>query len=113
VLAEDEGVDGARLDPERVGEQVPQAGGVEHGPGTDHPLGRQVELLLRDLRQDVHRVGGHQQDALETPLDELADAVADHAGVGFEQVQARRRAAAGFVGRARRDYGDGARAASS
>jgi len=87
VLPDDVGVHRPRLNPELFREQPAQPRRVDERARPDHLARRQAGGLLRDLRQDVHRVGRHDEDAGEPFSLEPAHDVADDAHVLGQEIE--------------------------
>ena len=64
MLADDVGVDAARIDAAVLAEEMAEPCGVEDGPRSDHALRQQSRELPRREGQHVHRVGGDEQHGL-------------------------------------------------
>ena len=104
VLADDARVYVARIHAEVLAQDVLEARGVEHGARPDHAVLRHARQLERHVRENVHRVRHHQQDALVVALRDLGDDGLEDAHVLVHEVEAR---LAGLLVRAGRDDDDG------
>ena len=94
----------ARVHAEVLAEDVLEARGIEHGARPDHAVLRHARELQRHVREDVHRVRHHQQDALVVASGDLGDDGLEDAHVLVHEVEAR---LAGLLVRAGRDDDDG------
>ncbi|CAL9073585.1 unnamed protein product [Musa textilis] len=91
------------VDLEVVGEQEPEARGVEIGAGSDHPIGREAGQLPRDVRQHVHRIRHHQQQRPRGVPGERRHDLLEQGQVALQEVEAR---LPGDLPGARRDDAD-------
>ena len=88
VLADDRCMDAVDPDAEPLGEQVAEAGGVEHGPAADDPLVRQPGDLLGDERHHVDRIGDQQHDRLRSHTQQRGECLPDQVHVATGQLHA-------------------------
>ncbi len=72
MLADDVRVDGGRCDIFHLGEHVAVACGVENRTRADDALVRQAGSLPDRVGEQVDRVGGHEEDAVEAVLHDVA-----------------------------------------
>ena len=89
VLADDERVHAVHGDAAVLGEQRPQAGGVEHGPGAEHPPARQPGRLHGGIGDDVDGVGDQQEHGVRRELDERGHQRPAHLDVHGRQLEPR------------------------
>ena len=89
VLADDVGVDVARVDRELLPEQVAEARGVERGAGADDPSRRRREPLHGHVGQDVHRVRDDDHDGAVVVRRDAGEDLLQDRGVAARQVEAR------------------------
>ena len=103
VLADDARVYVARIHAEVLAQDVLEARGVQHRARSDDAVLGHARQLQRHVREDVHRVRHHQQNALVIALCELGDDGLEDAHVLVHEVEPR---LAGLLVRAGRDDDD-------
>ena len=103
MLADDARVHVARVHAEVLAQDVLEARGVQHGARSDDAVLGHARQLQRHVREDVHRVRHHQQNALVVALCELGDDGLEDAHVLVHEVEPR---LAGLLVRAGRDDDD-------
>ena len=103
MLAHDVGVNVARVHGKVIADQIAQACGVQRGARANDAAGVKAGELQRDMRHNIHRIGGDQEDSLESGGDDRLHNGLEHGGVALEQVNP---ALARFLGDAGADHGD-------
>lgn len=81
------GVHGSRREVEVAAQRVAEARGIQDRAGADHAAGVHAGELPRRVAQDVHRVAGNQEDAVEAVFHHVADDRLEDCGVLGNEVQ--------------------------
>ena len=88
MLADDVGMHAARIQVEALAERGAETGGIQDGTRADHPLRGQAGELPGSITEDIHRVGGVEDQRLGVVAQNLRDDPGEDGSVAFEQVQA-------------------------
>ena len=88
MLAHDVGVNGLRCNIFQLAQHVAETSGVQHGAGADDALVVQAGSLPYGVSQDVHWVGGNQEDAIKVIRHDIGDDAVHDLDVLAHQVQA-------------------------
>ena len=100
MLADDERVDGSRIDAQMLAEIEAQTRGIQYRARTEHMTVGQARKLFGGIGQHINGIRDDQQDTLEIALGDLGDDRLEDADVLLNQVKA------GLTGLLRRTGGD-------
>ena len=74
----------ARIDAFVLTNQIPETGAIQQGTGTDHAIDREAALLQRDVRQNIHRIRSHKNDAVVIVFHDVLDNIVKYRRISLQ-----------------------------